>query len=559
MPSIPWVPVVRQVVNGQPVSSQFTNAAVKDLIQRTDFLYDKSNSVEAAKLVLSDVASIVPGIDLSGVTDFDVVAFQEVASVMYLAKAQAVLNSDLLFATGVLSGSNVIVYGTIDIPVSSVPSPPPSGYSTYMLDPADVDWVDGGQYYLSDTLPGKITIAPGAASPRVRIGYYLGAGVFLVDISVLAEFYQHKHITQELHAPNAPLDEITTPIFMPVSPSPFSDLTTFLFTNGTLARYGIDYDVTVSGGVPGIRWLWLTENIDPDNVNFNPSAYLIDNTIYILLAYMLPTGTATGVTSLFACNDNVYVTDCAGNPASKGDIKVCSISRFFQDTAMLNGCRAVKAISYSDLDDKIHYSTGAMVEKLTAGPGIVIDQDALCQPGQGNLVVSANYEGSYDEIQSVALRNAKEGVIGIYTYVSLIKDYASGFLAKKRLHAALDNTLYTNIVLDYFLPIAALNKAVILELSWSVTPPYDPTGTLTAALDITPTVVTISVPLGAGVTEQPNRPVRLTLYSFAPLAGPTANGLLGLYIKRLHTNALDTYTGAFNILQLGYTFNNLTP
>jgi hypothetical protein len=548
MPSIPWVPVVRQVVNGQVVNASYTNAAIKDLIQRTDFLYDRSNSTEAAKLVLSNVASIVPGIDVSGVTDYDTVAFQENLGTMYLTKAQAVLESDILFAAGVLLDGNVIVYGTIDIPAGATPS----GYSAYML--ADDDWVDGGQYYLSDTLPGKLTILPGAASPRVRVGYYLGQGVFLVDISVLAEFYQHKHITQVITAPNAPDDTITSPIFIPVSPSPFSNYSTFLFTNGTLAKYGIDYDVIVSGGSPGIRWLWLSENVDPDDPAYDPAAYMIDNTIYLLVTYMLPTG--TGVTSLVACNENVLVTDCSGNPASKGDLKVCAISRFQKDTEMYNGCRVIKEISYSDLDDKIHYSMGPVVEKITAGPGIVVTEDANCQPGQGVLTVAANYQGSYDEIPAVALRNAKEGVIGLYPYVSLIKEYGSGFLAKKRLHAALDNSLYTRLILDYFIPVDASNKAVVLQIDWTVTPPYDPAGTTTAALDLTATSVVVTVPLGPSATHLANRPVRLILYSFAPLAGPVANGLLGLNIKRLHTNAGDTYTSAFNILQLGYTFNN---
>jgi hypothetical protein len=550
MSSIPWVPVVRQVVNGQVVNASYTNAAIKDLIQRTDFLYDKSNATEAAKLVLNDVSSIVPGIDVSSVTDYDTVAFEENLGTMYLTKAQAVLESDILFAAGVLLDGNVIVYGTIDIPAGGTPS----GYSAYML--ADDDWIDGGQYYLSDTLPGKLTVLPGAASPRVRIGYYLGQGVFLVDISVLAEFYQHKHITQVITAPNAPEDDITAPIFIPVSPSPFSNYSTFLFTNGTLAKYGIDYDVTVSGGSPGIRWLWLTANTDPDDPTYDPAAYMIDNTIYLLLTYMLPVGTGTGVTSLVACNENVLVTDCSGNPASKGDIKLCAISRFQKDTEMLNGCRVIKEISYSDIDDKIHYSMGPVVEKLTAGPGIVIVQDSTCQAGQGKLTVSANYAGSYDEIPAVALRNAKEGVLGLYPYVSLIKEYASGFLAKKRLNAALDNTLFTHLILDYFIPASALNKAVILQLDWTVTPPYDPVGTTTAALDSVATSVTITVPLGPTATHLANRPVRLILYSFAPLSGPVANGLLGMNIKRLHTNAGDTYTGAFNILQLGYTFNN---
>ena len=559
MSSIPWVPSVRQVVNGQPINAQFTNTAIKDLIQRTDFLYDKSNSVEAAKLVLNNVASIVPGIDVSSVTDYDVVAFKESGGVMNLVKAAAVINDDSLFAAGVLLSGNVLAYGILDIPVSSAPIPPPSGYETYMLAPTDTDWVDGEQYYLYDMVPGKITAVPSASSPTVRIGYYLGDGKFQVDISVLAEFYRHRHITQELHATGiTPFTVVTTPIIMSVSEAMFSDMSTFLFVNGKLAQYGVDYDVIVSG-TPAIRWLWLTANVTPSDPAFNPRAFMISEADYLVLTFMLPTGTSVGVTSIVPCNENTFVTNCAGDPAMKGDLQICSISRFQQDSDSLNGCRVLKNISYSDLDDKIHYSTGPVVEKLIAGPGIVLENDVNCQPGQGILRVSANTSGAYDEIPAVALRNAKEGVIGLYPYVSLIKEYACGFLAKKKLNPAIDTTLSSTLLLDYFIPTVTSNKHVVLEISWIVTPPYDPTNGVTPALDIAPQVSTIAIALGALTPQQPNRPSRVALLTFPALTGLIPNAFLGLQVKRLQTNALDTYTGAFNIMQLGYSFNNPIP
>jgi hypothetical protein len=298
--------------------------------------------------------------------------------------------------------------------------------------------------------------------------------------------------------------------------------------------------------------------VDPGDPAFDIRAYLINEFDELLVSFSIPTGFPSGVISLAAGNANVVVTDCSGNPATKGDLKIQAKTRFAFDNANKGGCNVLKTIAYSEVDAKVHVESGPVVEKLIQGPGIVLEQvdtDAYpCSEGQGRLKISVSNEGQYEEIPGVALRNAKEGVIGLCPFVSLIKQYASGFIAKRKLHPAASPVKPLKLIFDYFIPaLATANKKVVLEIKYLITPEYTPGGIATSVLSSAPFTETVIIDLGT--THEADRPVRLEVLTIPP-ENLFAQGLLTFQVTRLHTHIEDTLTTPFNLLQLGYTFNN---
>ena len=89
---------------------------------------------------------------------------------------------------------------------------------------------------------------------------------------------------------------------------------------------------------------------------------------------------------------------------------------------------------------------GAVVERIKAGPGLVVTQQKGCPMGQGTVTVAldnGSLNGSFTEI---ALENAKQEKIGLFPYVSLLgwgesENIPSAFTAMMRVPTTLDADL----------------------------------------------------------------------------------------------------------------------
>jgi hypothetical protein len=97
------------------------------------------------------------------------------------------------------------------------------------------------------------------------------------------------------------------------------------------------------------------------------------------------------------------IVDCkTGLPATTGDLLIKAAFNFSILDGNLNGFKTVKGV-----DSEGNFLTGPVVEKLVAGPNILIQGDPSA-PGQGTVRVSAIIEGSNrGQFHDVSLLNAK--------------------------------------------------------------------------------------------------------------------------------------------------------
>lgn len=89
---------------------------------------------------------------------------------------------------------------------------------------------------------------------------------------------------------------------------------------------------------------------------------------------------------------------------------------------------------------------GAVVERIKAGPGIVVTQKRGCPGGQGTVTVSLDNGSLSGQFSEIALENAKQEKIGLFPYVSLLgwttssTNIPSAFTAMMRVPANLEAT-----------------------------------------------------------------------------------------------------------------------
>jgi len=136
------------------------------------------------------------------------------------------------------------------------------------------------------------------------------------------------------------------------------------------------------------------------------------------------------VTSLKAApGSQLEVVDCnTGEPANVGDLEIRSDFSFSLSDNDLLGANAVKGVGEDG-----QLLTGRVVEKILAGPGVIVTENDPTHPGQGTVRISSGLEGllrgKFDEI---VLQNAKQELVPnrLFPYVKLLKH---------------DSTLTTNV------------------------------------------------------------------------------------------------------------------
>jgi hypothetical protein len=145
------------------------------------------------------------------------------------------------------------------------------------------------------------------------------------------------------------------------------------------------------------------------------------------------------VTSLKAAEGSqLEIVDCnTGTPATTGDLEVRSNFLFSINDADLAGAKCVKGVGENG-----ELQTGRVVEKILAGPGVLITQNDPTHPGQGTVRISSGLEGllrgRFDEI---ILQNAKQELVPnrLFPFVKLLQhdstltnNVPTAFIAKFR-------------------------------------------------------------------------------------------------------------------------------
>lgn len=113
------------------------------------------------------------------------------------------------------------------------------------------------------------------------------------------------------------------------------------------------------------------------------------------------------------------IVDCkTGLPATTGDLLIKAAFNFSILDGNLNGFKTVKGV-----DSEGNFLTGPVVEKIVAGPNILVQGDPSA-PGQGTVRVSAIIEGSNrGQFHDVSLLNAKYERLRnrLFTFLKLLQ------------------------------------------------------------------------------------------------------------------------------------------
>lgn len=170
------------------------------------------------------------------------------------------------------------------------------------------------------------------------------------------------------------------------------------------------------------------------------------------------------------------------DPATTGDLEIdVDIAAEVYDSNV-KGYKAVKSSRNGKL------LLGPVVEKIVAGPGIAIDQRSGQPDGQGTVTISATNAAYSGEMDTVALENAKEEMVGMFPYIRLLgwessgTNIDTGFIAKFQVpRGVADGTyrvrLYASVFGESDFSGGGNGVFAGLTMTYNVLPDWDMDGT----------------------------------------------------------------------------------
>ena len=178
--------------------------------------------------------------------------------------------------------------------------------------------------------------------------------------------------------------------------------------------------------------------------------------------------------------------------ASVGDLEldVDLLAQVFNSDE--RGYKAVKASQHGKL------LLGPVVEKIVAGPGIAIEQIAGQPDGQGTVTISATNASYSGEMDTIALENAKEEVVGMFPYVRLLgwndggTNIPTGFVAKFQVPTSVVDDvyrvkLYATVFGENSFENEPSQQFAGIRMTYNILPDWSPitgTGVETASLNL---------------------------------------------------------------------------
>ena len=240
----------------------------------------------------------------------------------------------------------------------------------------------------------------------------------------------------------------------PFPPIPFES--TVLTLNGHILEFGTDFFV------------------DTDGVHLEilAGAPTDDGLSEFQLFYTFPLGqSSAGVTALKTGTDNLRIENCSpGGPPTTGNLKISHIQKIdLLSESQLTG-RAIKTLGVDPITGHLLLRTGPVVEKILPGSGLSIT------PSDGSGTVTLSVTGAAEllsPIPSIVLRNAKESIHNLTSYIEMPEGVRSAFFGKLRLPATLDTTKTLDFVFEMLgevgVTISAANA--IFEMEYHVIDP----------------------------------------------------------------------------------------
>lgn len=222
---------------------------------------------------------------------------------------------------------------------------------------------------------------------------------------------------------------------------------------------------------------------------------------YFNVGFQCATGPVTSLVPAPGAPIKLY-TYGTNEPAYTGDLMVDAAFDFSVVDSNVQGYNVAKQGRGGKL------LAGPVVEKINAGPGIIVTKAAGCPDGQGTLTISADNGAMRDHFNEVALENAKQEKLGLFPYISLLgwgasANIPSAFTMMMRVPTSLDPDkgyrLQLRMVMfgtsSYSTPV---KRVAGIQMEYNILPDYtgDVHSSLKTGLIAPGSPRQISVPLG---------------------------------------------------------------
>lgn len=507
--NVPFTAIVRKVANGQAINADNANAGPSDLTARTDYLKNQLDSLEAGQLLVATDAVLQSAMPIGTPVYIDLNANTA-------RPAEVALADD---AVGGLAAQSSYVFGLVlnkqtdtsgDIAMEGLITSISTGQWASVMESGTFA---PGQYFLSGSAPGKISLSPGALA--VYVGLALPNGWFLARPQPPV-YGAHSHYQFTLTG--APAGTVVDPtignpqlVNTPNAAIPgWLPATTTYFAAGTIpagAKFGYNLpqaDPDLRAVFPPIPVTGQFEQgglfLDTDKVLVNQfGIWWMDNTygnapwpvdyaashtaehiefFFSRLLFATGNGVVTELSKDPASILDIQVLNSANAPASTGKLKLRVLSLLPNAGDTDEGALAVKSISAG-----VH-TRGPVVTRVFPGAGVVItaaNGDALTGfygPMTLSLVNSEALQGS---AENVNLNNAREDFVSDLPMVTLPTGRASSptfainvstlapatsdLVLKPWVYASLSGNLPSLVVQYRIIPPPATNQTI--PTGWS--------------------------------------------------------------------------------------------
>lgn len=437
--NVPFTAIVRKVANGQAINADNTNAGPTDLTARTDYLKNQLDSLEAGQLLVATDAVLQSAMPIGTPVYIDL-------GTNTARPAEVALADDVV---GGLAAPSSYVFGLVlnkqtdtsgDIGMEGLIT---SITTTQWASVMEAGTFAAGHYFLSGSVPGKISLSPGALA--VYVGLALPNGWFLARPQPPV-YGAHSHYQFTLTG--APAGTVVDPTIgnPQIVNTPNASLpgwlpaTTTYFAAGTIpvgAKFGYNLpqaDPDLRAVFPPIPVTGQFEQgglfLDTDKVLVNqfgiwwmdntygnapwPVDYSVSHTaepiefFFSRLLFATGNGVVTELSKDPASILDIQVINAAGQPAATGKLRLRVTSLLPNSSDADEGALAVKSISGG-----VH-TRGPAVTRIFPGAGVVIsgaNGDALTG-FYGPLTLSlVNSEALQGSAENVNLNNAREDYI----------------------------------------------------------------------------------------------------------------------------------------------------
>ncbi len=257
----------------------------------------------------------------------------------------------------------------------------------------------------------------------------------------------------------------------PFPPIPFES--SILVLNGHVLEFGTDYFVD-------------TDGVHLEIATGGPSD---DGLTEFQLFYLFPLGQGTaGVTALKSGTDNVRIDNCSpGGPPDTGNLRISVFETIDVLSETLKTNRAIKTLEVDPVTGHLQVRKGPAVEQLLAGTGISLE------PTDGVGCVTVSSTGAMEtltHIPHIVLRNAKESIKNLTSYIEMPEGIRSAFFGKIKLPTTLDTSQSLDLVFEMIAETSVLSTAtsVKFELSYHILDSGTPDSLNKSKLTLTSTV-----------------------------------------------------------------------